>query len=396
MASSFVAELNINLLPAITLVLIWLDIREDEAHDPASRLFLVLVWLLIGMLVLEPFTWLFDGASPRYAPFLYLSNILFLMMGVFSIYLWFAYVCHKTNPRLVVACGRLPRLLIILPALLVSVLIVVLPGQSGVFYIDDANRYQRGALYLLPYAVSVLYLLMCGVVSIYTLARGASGETRRLARCLSFTLIPPVLALTVQSRFYGWWIARPMFALVVLYLYLNIQRQAVSSDSLTGLNNRKQMSRYLQRKLHSNEPAARWCLIMIDIDHFKRINDNHGHAVGDAIIAAFGAHVRLIGPAEMIAGRIGGEEFALLVPGAGIEAARQLAETVRTGLQAACADRIPAKLCPTASLGIAIGAPGTGLSALMADADQALYEAKRTGRNRVRTFTPKPVRLAAG
>ena len=69
--------------------------------------------------------------------------------------------------------------------------------------------------------------------------------------------------------------------------------------------------------------------MIADLDHFKRINDNHGHAVGDAIIAAFGAHVRLIGPAEMIAGRIGGEEFALLVPGAGIEAARQLAETVR-------------------------------------------------------------------
>ena len=173
-------------------------------------------------------------------------------------------------------------------------------------------------------------------------------------------------------------------------------RRQVDDDNLSGLLNRRgfetQASAALRRCIDEDRPVA---LMIADLDHFKSINDNHGHAVGDAIIAAFGAHVRLIGPPGMIAGRIGGEEFALLVPGAGIEAARQLAEAVRKGLAAACADRIPARLCPTTSIGIAIGAPGTSLSALMADADQALYEAKRTGRNRVRAFTPKAIRFAA-
>lgn len=174
-------------------------------------------------------------------------------------------------------------------------------------------------------------------------------------------------------------------------------RREVDADDLSGLLNRRgfeaQAAAALRRCLDEGAPVA---LIIADLDRFKSINDNHGHAVGDAIIAAFGAHVRLIGPAEMVAGRIGGEEFALLVPGAGVEAARRLAEGVRTGLAAACAGRIPASLCPTASFGIAIGAPGTGLPALMHEADQALYEAKRTGRNRVRAFAPKPVRSANG
>ncbi len=173
-------------------------------------------------------------------------------------------------------------------------------------------------------------------------------------------------------------------------------RRAADADNLSGLLNRRgfeaQADAALCRCIDADTPVA---LMIADLDHFKRVNDNHGHAVGDAIIAAFGAHARAIGPANMIGGRIGGEEFALLVPGAGIEAARQLAEAVRTGLAAACTDRIPARLCPTASFGIAIGAPGATLSALMEEADQALYEAKRTGRNRVRTFTPKPVRSAA-
>lgn len=173
-------------------------------------------------------------------------------------------------------------------------------------------------------------------------------------------------------------------------------RRQVDDDNLSGLLNRRgfeaRAAPALRRCIDDNRPVA---LMIADLDHFKLINDNHGHAVGDAIIAAFGAHVRLIGPAEMIAGRVGGEEFALLVPGAGIKAARQLAEAVRTGLHPACADRIPANLVPTTSIGLTIGAPGTSLSALMHEADQALYDAKRTGRNRVRAFTPKPVRFAA-
>lgn len=174
-------------------------------------------------------------------------------------------------------------------------------------------------------------------------------------------------------------------------------RRQVDDDNLSGLLNRRgfeaKAGAALRRCLDEDRPVA---LLIADLDQFKSINDNHGHAVGDAIIAAFGAHVRLIGPPEMVAGRIGGEEFALLVPGAGIETGRQLAEAVRTGLEGACAGRIPAALCPTTSIGLTIGAPGTTLSALMQEADQALYEAKRTGRNRVRAFTPKPVRLAAG
>lgn len=174
-------------------------------------------------------------------------------------------------------------------------------------------------------------------------------------------------------------------------------RRQVDDDKLSGLLNRSgfeaKAGSALRRYLDDDSPVA---LMIADLDRFKQINDSYGHAVGDAIIAAFGAHVRAIGPAEMIAGRIGGEEFALLISSAGIETARQFAEAVRIGLAPAAADRIPSTLVPTTSIGLTIGTPGANLSALMHEADQALYEAKRTGRNRVRTFTPISVRQAAG
>ena len=170
-------------------------------------------------------------------------------------------------------------------------------------------------------------------------------------------------------------------------------RRQVDDDKLSGLLNRRgfeaKAGSALRRYLDDDSPVA---LMIADLDRFKQINDSYGHAVGDAIIAAFGAHVRAIGPAEMIAGRIGGEEFALLISSAGIETARQFTEAVRIGLAPAAADRIPSTLVPTTSIGLTIGTPGANLSALMHEADQALYEAKRTGRNRA----PISVRQAAG
>ncbi len=174
-------------------------------------------------------------------------------------------------------------------------------------------------------------------------------------------------------------------------------RRQVDDDNLSGLLNRRgfetRAGPALRRCLDDDRPVA---LMIADLDRFKQINDTHGHAVGDVIIAAFGAHVRAIAPPGTIAGRIGGEEFALLVPGAAIDTARRFAEAVRTGLAAAAAGHIPAALVPTTSIGLTIGTPGSNLSALMHEADQALYEAKRTGRDRVRTFTPASLRLAAG
>jgi len=172
-------------------------------------------------------------------------------------------------------------------------------------------------------------------------------------------------------------------------------REQADGDQLSGLLNRRgfeaEAGAAVRACADQGRPVA---LLIADIDHFKAVNDNHGHAAGDAIIAAFGAHLRAAAPAGTIAGRIGGEEFALLLPGSGIETARALAEAVRTGMTIACQPCLPGATPPTTSIGLAVAVPGAGLSQLMRDADQALYEAKRAGRNRVRAFTPAPVRIA--
>jgi diguanylate cyclase (GGDEF)-like protein len=124
---------------------------------------------------------------------------------------------------------------------------------------------------------------------------------------------------------------------------------------------------------------------MIDLDHFKRFNDTNGHEGGDALLAEFGQTLSRVVRGEDIACRFGGEEFAVILPGADLAAALQRAEELRTAVTRMSVKLRGATLAPvTASLGVAsLHDHGKTGPDLLKAADEALYEAKKEGRNRV-------------
>ena len=163
-------------------------------------------------------------------------------------------------------------------------------------------------------------------------------------------------------------------------------RRLASIDELTGVANRRwftaMASRELERCRRFNHQLA---LLMIDVDHFKRVNDTHGHAVGDEVLKAFTRVLEGNLRSVDLLGRLGGEEFAVVLPESDDSAAAHTAERLRAaveGLQFPLEDGSALKI--TTSVGIAILA-GTGetLDNLLVRADSALYTAKRDGRNRV-------------
>jgi|GEM_PF-2364546 len=164
-----------------------------------------------------------------------------------------------------------------------------------------------------------------------------------------------------------------------------LQEQAIR-DPLTGLYNRRYLDETLPRELQRAERAGQSVgVIMLDIDHFKRINDTYGHNVGDMLLRAVGAFLRHNTRGADIVCRYGGEEFTLVLPGASSENACHRAEELRAGIQALAVKHNGQALeTVTASLGIAIfRTHGTTAEALVSAADEALYQAKHSGRNRV-------------
>jgi len=155
-------------------------------------------------------------------------------------------------------------------------------------------------------------------------------------------------------------------------------------DPLTGLANRRALEEALAREVgRAARDGAPLAVVALDVDHFKRVNDAHGHAAGDAVLAAVAARAAEALRAGDLLARIGGEEFAALLPGATLEAAAEVAERVRARIGAAPVPAGEARLAVTVSAGVAALAPAEDGAALLARADARLYAAKRAGRDRV-------------
>lgn len=163
-------------------------------------------------------------------------------------------------------------------------------------------------------------------------------------------------------------------------------RQALEEslrDPLTGLLNRRTLDDALGRMAafaqRSGHPLS---LLMLDLDHFKRVNDTHGHEAGDQVLRAFAGVLSGSLRASDMAVRYGGEEFLAVLPDTGTDAALGVAEKLRRAVENLAIPVGDAVVRPTVSIGVATLKPGESGEALIGRADQALYRAKGAGRNR--------------
>lgn len=170
-------------------------------------------------------------------------------------------------------------------------------------------------------------------------------------------------------------------------------KTAASMDPLTGLFNRRGFSEATSRVIEREAQSGRPVTVMIfDIDHFKSINDRFGHPAGDEILKLFSTIVVNNLRITDLSGRVGGEEFAALLP-CSLEEGVLVAERVREAFEASDIVVDEGRVDTTVSIGVAGGPAGTELEVLLAAADTALYQAKRGGRNRVEVAEELPLSL---
>ncbi len=166
---------------------------------------------------------------------------------------------------------------------------------------------------------------------------------------------------------------------------VHLYKTAATTDPLTGLLNRRGFfeaaGMLMGRNRKSIVPIS---VLAFDLDHFKAVNDRHGHAVGDSVLQLFARVVRETMRADDVIGRLGGEEFVAVLPGA-LKDAAAAGERVRAALAAASIVRNGQRIAVTVSIGVAAGSPSTAVDLLITRADEALYRAKSAGRNRVET-----------
>lgn len=193
--------------------------------------------------------------------------------------------------------------------------------------------------------------------------------TRLLATGIAITLITGLAAWvsTLRTRLEG---------------ALALAREEAASDELTGLDNRRAIDRAAGRLVDGNEMVT---VVMADLDYFKRVNDAHGHAVGDEVLVDVGRRLRASVRAGDLVGRYGGEEFLIIMRGDEAGTA-EIVERVLTAFRASPIATSAGPIDVRVSLGVSI-ITDEGLAQAIRNADRALYESKRSGRDRATTWT---------
>ncbi len=199
----------------------------------------------------------------------------------------------------------------------------------------------------------------------------------------SYSASPYALSFHLSIAFVSLSLAVALFVAMGMDIISRVERRA-ETDGLTGLLNRQGFEeRAHDRTLEAYDCSLPLTLIVCDIDHFKRINDTYGHATGDVVIKRFARTIRNASRKSDFAGRIGGEEFCLLLPTADTQLGKLLAQSIRTNFEAETFSQLKKQERLTASFGVAELRHGESYEELFIRADAALYKAKENGRNRV-------------
>ncbi|HET9716306.1 MAG TPA: GGDEF domain-containing protein [Pseudolabrys sp.] len=243
--------------------------------------------------------------------------------------------------------------------------------------------YSRTAAFVVPWLHAGIFLMPVAMHTLFPKVFGPSWLT----------------AFTLQTILYAVGTAF-IVMLMVKDHHVNIYRNAASTDHLTGLLNRRAFMEnavaLCARQGRRGEPVT---LLMFDLDRFKSINDRFGHSIGDDVLRMFAQVVRSSTRENDIIARLGGEEFAAIVPG-GMEVAVKIGERIRSAFETAGVTVRSHAVGATVSIGAAASyEAANGIDSLIARADAALYRAKYDGRNRLRAAetseTSERVRLIA-
>lgn len=209
-----------------------------------------------------------------------------------------------------------------------------------------------------------------------------------------YTTVGATLSMALQCHFY---MAR--FQAFFTHLQDNNThlRQLAQYDPLTGVRNAAAYYAQCEQHIRLAQRSGRsFAVLFADLDHFKQINDTHGHAAGDAVLRAVAQRLLQTVRESDVVGRVGGEEFSILLPDTDCQGAVELAERIRAAIESLHV-QLESRIClhVTASLGVSICQDASqDIQSIQRQADQAMYQAKTGGRNRVSLFGSPPAPAA--
>lgn len=301
-----------NLICMILLLGLGTLLHKRKGALPARQLaFSRLILFTFLLTVSDIFAWTCNGKSfPGAHALLEISNMVYYAAITWTCYSWLNYV-NVTIQNLEYD-HRKRMIFSAIPVITMTIVIFLNPLTHYLFSFDSDNVYHRGGGVFLHWVVSWGYLLFATGQVLHRIRKAKTKLERKTYYPLLWFVIMPVVAAVAQMFFYGMTAMQCGITLSTVMISFGNQQEQISSDTLTGLNNRKALENYLSNKLMKQ--GQQFVVLFCDIDHFKAINDTLGHAKGDiALKRVAGVLRRACGraPEPLFLCRYGGDEFVI-------------------------------------------------------------------------------------
>ncbi len=324
-----IAYAEIDLIGMIILLLFFLNQRRSGCFALDDRIFNSV--LLIGSIVLflDGVLWLLDGVIYPGGKeiFFFLTSASFIINPSIAC-LWVFYCDLRVYNDERGLRRRAP--LYCFPLILNVALVIVNCFSPMAFSIDEANHYHRESLFLIYFIVFYVYLVGAIVLLMRKWKHYESPAERHDMIYMMLFSVPPILGGIVQGLIYGTSFMLPCTIISFVVVYINVLSRQISTDALTGLNNRRMLKRYLDMETTSADANSSLFLIMLDMDNFKQINDTYGHAAGDRALTQIADILKsLCDPRSCFLSRLGGDEFTIV----GKDQDSQVLESLLAGIE---------------------------------------------------------------
>lgn len=325
--------IEIDAVGVALLAIVLLNMRTSTGTSSLQRQFSRMIFAAIAVLIVDAACWNVDGWTFRGAWALnYAVETVYYFFNIFMPFLWAIYM--ETALGGDSRCIRRRTLLLVLPLIVYVVLLAANYQNGWIFTIDAQNHYHRGSQLIITFVLAYGYLLYASVRALVIAIRQKNVSERRRFLLLAAFIIPPTIGGVFQTFIFGLnsiWICT---AVATVMVYIDMLNRQISTEPLTGLNNRRELHKFLQRETKEYGRSGVLAMIMLDIDHFKEFNDTHGHSFGDAILTETAELLKASckGTSAFLS-RIGGDEFGVVYPADSVQAVEALIERIRRNLE---------------------------------------------------------------
>jgi diguanylate cyclase (GGDEF)-like protein len=298
----------LNIFSVLLLIILY---TESRKHDVGASLQYKLYMHMLQATMLMLFVDIlsrFDGNPGTIYPFInHAGNFLIFMLSPVVPSIWLLYAhCEVFQDEEKTRKFAIP----LYGVIAVNFVLLVISQFTGWFYyIDSGNIYHRGPLFLISAAFTMAFIFYALVL--ITVNRKKIEKKHYFS--LVFFAIPPTVGIALQILFYGWSLMLNSLVLSLLMVFLNIQNHSIYTDYLTGVFNRKKLDAYLEERISSASEKKTFSAILLDMDHFKTINDTYGHESGDDALQLCVKLLRKSLRSKDFIARYGGDEFFIIL-----------------------------------------------------------------------------------